>query len=125
MNVGNPPVRYRKSVPDSWIELTITEGRKRQLLRMTAAVADRGWEIGELAVGAAGGWVRIAYLQWFAEIKASNVDFHRAASLSVRNVPPTEKQSCTLHRGHERHNQAACILRCPKIRAFCDRPVVG
>ncbi|HVJ37112.1 MAG TPA: pseudouridine synthase [Stenotrophomonas sp.] len=63
----DPPVRFRKTVPDAWLAITLREGRNRQVRRMTAAVGLPTLRLVRVAMGphrldglAPGEWRRLA-----------------------------------------------------------------
>ncbi len=72
-----PPIRFRKAIPTAWIEITLTEGRNRQVRRMTATVGHPTLRLVRAAIGSLrieglqpGAWREITALE-LRELTAS------------------------------------------------------
>ena len=59
----NPPIRDRKNVPTCWLEMTLTEGKNRQIRRMTAAVGFPTLRLVRIAMGKTSQQINIADLK--------------------------------------------------------------
>ncbi|MGL4231709.1 MAG: pseudouridine synthase [Casimicrobium sp.] len=75
----DPPIRFRKDKPTSWIELTLDEGRNRQVRRMTAAVGLPTLRLIRVAIGpwrvdaiAQGRYVTMSDREAFAQLRSEH-----------------------------------------------------
>ncbi|WP_215225237.1 pseudouridine synthase [Echinicola shivajiensis] len=95
----DPPIRYRKSVPDSWLALTLIEGKNRQVRKMTAAVGHptlrlvrwsmenldiKGFEVGEVREFEQTEIYRLLRVNQGKLVAKSNKPFHKSGKGGFR-----------------------------------------
>lgn len=76
INPRTPPIRFRKNIPTTWIELVLIEGKNRQVRRMTAAVGFPTLRLMKVGIGdfaleslESGNWITLTEVQMKALLR--------------------------------------------------------
>jgi 23S rRNA pseudouridine2457 synthase len=93
----DPPIRFRKSVPDCWIAIELVEGKNRQVRRMTAAIGHPtlrlirvqigGFELGDVPPGQ---WHALSDAERTAVLQPAWTAHRPAEILERRRLKPGE-----------------------------------
>lgn len=88
----NPPIRERQQIPTAWLELTLTEGRNRQVRRMTAAVGYPTLRLIRVAIGTGQAQLTLAGLEPGQWRYLTPTEIHHLQSL-VRDASTKQRTS--------------------------------